>query len=109
MKSEDLNSYLYEVKKRVDATPKNAPSQRKLIKQKYTFSEKPLPEQLIIWDYVWNNSNDFWICIQAFLFLELKMKDREFLLDSWDVIKNWQEKVDNWGTCDALSKFIRRY
>lgn len=108
MKSEDLNSYLFEVKERVDATPKNAPSQRKLIKQKYTFSEKPLPEQLIIWDYVWNNSNDFWVCIQAFLFLESEMKDREFLLDSWDVIKNWQEKVDNWGTCDALSKIYTK-
>lgn len=48
MKSEDLNIYLFEVKEKVDATPKNAPSQRKLIKQKYTFSDKSLSEQLII-------------------------------------------------------------
>ena len=108
MKSEDLNRYLFEVKEKVDATPKNAPSQRKLIKQKYTFSEKSVSEQLTIWDFIWNNSNDFWICMQAFLFLESKMKDREFLLDSWDVIKKWQKKVDNWGKCDAISKIYTK-
>ena len=108
MKSEDLNTYLFEVKEKVDTAPKNAPSQRKLIKQKYSFSEKSLSEQLTIWDYIWNNSNDFWICIQAFLFLESKMKDREFLLDSWDVIKRWQKKVDNWGKSDALSKIYTK-
>lgn len=108
MINKDLNKYLKEVKNKVDITPKNASSQRRLIKQRYSFSEKPLSEQLIIWDYIWNNSYDFWICMQAFLFLESKMKDREFLLNSWDIIKKWQNTVDNWGKCDALSKIYTK-
>jgi 3-methyladenine DNA glycosylase AlkD len=104
----DLNRYLIEVKDKVDITPKNGPSQRSLVKHRYSFSEKSLSEQLIIWDYIWNNSSDIWICVQAFFFIESKMKDEEFLLDTWDVIKKWQKKIDNWGLCDALSKIYTK-
>ncbi len=107
MGNEDLHIFLTEVKNKVGITPKNAPSQRKL-KQHYSFSGLPSSDQLIIWDYIWNNSGDFWICMQAFLFLESKMKDKEFLVYSWGTIKHWQTKVDSWGKCDALSKIYTK-
>ena len=108
MTNQELKKYLEEVKNRVDTAPKNAASQRKLAKLKYSFSEQPPLEQLIVWDYIWNNSMDFWICMQSFLYLESKIKDKEFLIDSWEIIKHWQEKVDNWGKCDALSKIYTK-
>ena len=108
MESDFLNNCLYEVKNKVEATAKNASSQRKLFKQKFSFSGIPKAEQLIIWDYIWNNSDDFWVCMQSFLFLEKNMKDKEFLAESWETIKKWQKNVDNWGKCDALSKIYTK-
>lgn len=107
MSNKDFNKFLREVKCKVDNTPKNAPSQRRLVKQ-FSFSARPSSEQLIIWNYIWNHSDDLWTSAQAFLFLELKMRDKEFLADSWDVIKQWQTKVENWGMCDALSKIFTK-
>ena len=103
-----LNNCLNEVKKKVNATAKNASSQRKLFKQKFSFSENPKLEQLIIWDYIWNHSNDFWVSMQSFLFLEKNMKNKEFLAEAWETIKIWQKNVDNWGKCDALSKIYTK-
>ncbi len=107
MNLESLYRYLSEVEKRVKCTPANAPSQRAL-KQSYSFSGLSSMEQLVIWDYIWNNSTDFWIRVQAFLFLESRMKDKQFLIVAWDVIRKWQETVDHWGHCDALSKIYTR-
>jgi 3-methyladenine DNA glycosylase AlkD len=108
MKKDFLNNCLIEVKNKVDTTAKNSSSQRILFKQKFSFSERSKSEQLIIWDYIWNKSSDFWICVQSFLFLEMNMKDKCFLADSWETIKKWQKKVDNWGKCDALSKIYTK-
>ena len=58
MNNEDLKKYLYEVKSKVDGTPKIVAAQTKLSKQKYSFSNQSFSEQLIIWDYIWNNSPD---------------------------------------------------
>lgn len=108
MKNDFLNNCLIEVKNKVDTTNKNASSQRMLFKQKFSFSKYSKSEQLIIWDYIWNKSSDFWICIQSFFFLENNMTDKDFLSDSWETIKNWQKNVDNWGKCDALSKIYTK-
>ncbi len=108
MKKDFLDNCLTEVKNKVDVADKNTSSQRMLFKQGFSFSGYPKPEQLIIWNYIWNKSSDFWICVQAFLFLEMNIKDKDFLADSWETIKKWQKKVDNWGTCDALSKIYTK-
>ncbi|HBH24112.1 MAG TPA: hypothetical protein DDY13_11905 [Cytophagales bacterium] len=42
------------------------------------------------------------------MFLESEIKDREFLVGSCDVIKEWQKHVNNWGKCDALSKIFTK-
>ncbi len=108
MKKEFLYNCLVEVKNKVAITNKNATSQRTLFKQRFSFSSLSKSEQLIVWDYIWNNSSDFWVSMQSFLFLEKNMKDKYFLVESWETIKNWQNKVDNWGRCDALSKIYTK-
>jgi len=108
MNDGNFKKYLLEVEEKVNLNPKNARAQRKLFKQGYSFSNNDSFEQLNIWDYIWNNSSDFWIKIQAFLFCESQMKNKDFLINSWDTIKNWQTQVDNWGHCDGLSKIYTK-
>ncbi len=108
MSNADFKQFLQEVQYKVGITPKNAVEQRKLSKNKYSFSGQSLSEQLVIWDYIWNHSPDIWTRIQAYLFLELHMKNKNFLSDSWETIKHWQQKVADWGSCDALSKIYTK-
>ena len=108
MSNNNLQKYLIEVQSKVHSKAYNAPTQRKLFKQGYSFSEQSASEQLIIWDYIWNHSHDFWTAVQAYLFLESQIKNMQFLLNSWNIIKHWQKAVFNWGMCDGLSKIYTK-
>jgi 3-methyladenine DNA glycosylase AlkD len=108
MIEDNFNKYLLEVENKVNNTLKNAPAQRKLFKQGYSFSNKDSFEQLNIWDYIWNNSLDCWTKSQSFHFCESQIKNKDFLINSWKTIKHWQKQVDNWGDCDALSKIYTK-
>ena len=108
MEEDFFNHCFIEVKNKVEATDKNSPSQRNLFKQEFSFSGLSRSEQLMIWDYIWNNSSEFWLSMQSFLFLEKNMKNKDFLTFSWDTIKKWQNKVDHWGKCDGLSKIYTK-
>lgn len=108
MNNDKLKKYLEEVESKVDATPKNVAAQTKLSKHKYSFSNQSFSEQLIIWDYIWNNSLDEWVRMHSYIYLESHIKEKIFLVDSWDIIKHWQKRVDNWGDCDALSKIYTK-
>lgn len=108
MRTNDLKKYLVEVQSKVSVTPKNVVAQRKLSKHNYSFSDQPFSDQLIVWDYIWNNASDEWTRIQAFFYLESYLKNKNLLADSWEIIKNWQKRVCNWGDCDALSKIYTK-
>lgn len=108
MNEDKFKKYLLEVEEKVISNPKNASAQRKLFKQKYSFSNKDSFEQLNIWDYIWNNSSDFWTKSQSYFFCEYQIKNKDFLTYSWNIIKHWQKKVDNWGHCDGLSKIYTK-
>lgn len=108
MNEDYLKKCLTEVEIKVAKIPKTASAHRKLFKQGYSFSRLPASEQLKIWNYIWNHARDFWTSGHAFLYLESKMKDWEFLTDSWKTIKHWQKAVDNWGLCDALAKIYTK-
>jgi 3-methyladenine DNA glycosylase AlkD len=95
---------LNEVAKKVNATSKDAPSQRRLFKKGYSFSRLNISEQLAVWDFIWNTGKDFWIMIQAFFYCETLVKKEKELLFIWPVVKKWQDKVDHWALCDCLSK-----
>ena len=103
-----LRKCLTELESKVQMTTKNAAAQRKLSRRRFSFSALSSSEQILIWDYIWNNSSDFWTCMQSFLYCESQIKDKMFLVDSWEIIKYWQKRVDNWGCCDALSKIYTK-
>lgn len=103
-----LKKCLEEVEEKVNKTPKTTPVHRKLFKQGYSFSVLSPSDQLIIWDYIRKNASDFWVSGHAFLYLESKMKDKEFLKNSWKTIKLWQKAVDNWGSCDGMAKIYTK-
>jgi len=104
----DYNKYLLEVESKVNKTPKNVSAQRKLLKQNYSFSELLFPEQLKIWDYIWNNASDSWTKGQSYFYCESRIKNKDFLIYSWEIIKHWQNKVDDWGYSDSLSKIYTK-
>ena len=108
MNKEYLKKCLAEVEKKVSETPKIVPLHRKLFRKGYSFSKLPTSEQLIIWEYIRKNSSDFWVSGHAFLYIESKMKDKEFLIDSWKTLKKWQKEVDNWGSCDGMAKIYTK-
>lgn len=108
MNTENFSKYLSEVKYRVDGTPKIVAEQTKIFKQKYSFSGKSFSERLIIWDYIWNNSPDEWTRMQSYLFIDSYIKKKDKLVNSWETIKFWQKRVDNWGYCDALSRIYTK-
>ena len=108
MENDILKKYLSELTDKVESVEKTAVPQRNLSKQPYSFSGKPLPEQLEIWSYIWKNAPGFWVQIQAYLLFEAHLKNKTFLIGSWKTIKLWQKYVDSWGTCDGLSKIYTK-
>jgi hypothetical protein len=44
-------------------------------------------EQILIWNFIWNNAPDFWTRIQAFFFCESLMKRPKELVLIWPIIK----------------------
>jgi 3-methyladenine DNA glycosylase AlkD len=108
MDKEYLKECLTEVEEKVKKISGTTPSHRKLFKQGYSFSKLPPKEQLTIWEYIWKNSPTPWVGGHGFLYLESKMKDKEFLRNSWKTIKHWQKKVDNWGSCDCMAKIYTK-
>jgi 3-methyladenine DNA glycosylase AlkD len=84
------------------------PLHRKESKRPYSFSKWPFAEQLAVWDMLWRNQGGFWIRVHAFFFLERHMKKEAQLREMWPVIVGWQNKVDDWGLCDSLSKIYTR-
>ena len=108
MNEDYLKRCLVEVERKTNKIPRTAPAHRKLFRRGYSFSKLPPSEQLIIWEYIRKNSSDFWVSGHAFLYLESKMKDRDFLIGSWKTIKHWQKAVDNWGSCDGMAKIYTK-
>jgi 3-methyladenine DNA glycosylase AlkD len=53
---------------------------------------------------MWHTTNNFWVKLHAYFFLERHLKKESELLEMWPVIVCWQDEVDDWGLCDALAK-----
>ncbi len=96
--------HLQEVSKHLAAIPANVPAHRKAARHGYSFADGTFSEQLLVWDHIWNNSNNFWVRVHATFFLERHLKKAEHLAAMWPVIVKWQDTVDDWGLCDALAK-----
>ncbi len=86
----------------------DVPTHRRASKHSYSFSNRLFEQQLDIWDQVWRNSNDFWVRVHAFFFLERNMNKPGALQVMWPVIVKWQDQVDDWPLCDALAKIYTK-
>ncbi len=100
--------FLEEVKGIAESTNHIIPAHRSAAAKGYSISGIPFEEQLMIWDYVWNNGQSFWVRIHAFFFLERYMKKAEHHKILWDTSIAWQEKVADWSFCDSLAKINTR-
>ena len=104
----DMRNQWQEVIQHIHTVTGNVPTHRRASKQSYSFSNSPLEQQLAIWDYVWRNSDDFWVRVHAFFFLERNMNKHGALQAMWPVIVKWQDQVDDWPLCDALAKIYTK-
>jgi hypothetical protein len=104
MKTPVHKTELQEVLLHIRAVSGSVPTHRRESKRVYSFSNRPFSEQLMIWDEIWRNTNDFWIRLHAYFFLERHLKKENELLEMWPVIVGWQDQIDDWGLCDALAK-----
>ena len=104
MKNAGYPVQIEEIRLYINALRGNVPLHRRESRRIYSFSSLPFGEQLAIWDELWRTENNFWARLHAFFFLERHLKKENELLQMWPVVVAWQEQVDDWGLCDALSK-----
>jgi 3-methyladenine DNA glycosylase AlkD len=108
MKKPDYKTELQEALLHIRAVQGSVPTHRRESKRVYSFSNRSFSDQLMIWDDLWRNTNDFWVRLHAFFFLERHLKKENELLEMWPVIVSWQDRVDDWGLCDALAKIYTK-
>jgi DNA alkylation repair enzyme len=113
--NETTRSYIYDMKNQwqeviqhINAVTGNVPTHRRASRHSYSFSNSAIEQQLAIWDQVWRNSDDFWMRVHAFFFLERNMHKPGVLQAMWPIIVKWQDQVDDWLLCDALAKIYTK-
>ena len=99
-----MKLHLQEVIKRIKSTDSVIPAKRKGFKQGYSFSKESFEKQLLIWDYIWKNSDTLRAKLHAFFFLESCLAKKDLHEIIWETSAAWQEQVDGWALCDALAK-----
>jgi 3-methyladenine DNA glycosylase AlkD len=97
-----------EVIQHINTVTGSVPMHRRASVHSYSFSDGPFEQQLGIWDLVWRNSDEFWVRVHAFFFLERNMNKPGALQAMWPVIVKWQDQVDDWPLCDALAKIYTK-
>lgn len=85
----------------------DVPLQREIFKKGYSFSNEPLDVQLKIWDKVWNETQIFEVMTQAAFFPEKYVKKLGGPV-TFDLLKTWMKRVDNWGHSDMFSSIIAK-
>ena len=108
MKITNDPAHLHEVLAHLRGVKGNIPTHRQASKHPYAFSALPFKTQLEVWDELWRTTDDFWVRLHAFFFLERHIKKETELLAMWPVIVKWQQQVDDWGLCDALAKIYTK-
>jgi len=98
-----------EVEQRINKSSTTIPALRSSFKKGYSFSGLPFKEQLIIWEYIWKNAPTYRIKTQAFFYCEMHATKEKNSSHAWDVLKHWQDQVNDWSFCDALSKIYTKH
>jgi len=93
----------------IGAIKGNVPAHRNASKHNYSFSAKPFEQQLVAWDHIWRNTDDFWVRAHAIFFLERHMKKTDTLKQMWPIVMKWQDNVGDWACVMRLLKYIPKY
>jgi len=78
------------------------PGVRSVFKTSFSFSQYPLPEQIKIWSEIWHHSNLHETLSLAIFFWEKNIGNTESFI-TWNELKTWTGKIDNWAHSDGLS------
>jgi 3-methyladenine DNA glycosylase AlkD len=78
------------------------PTQRRALKQGYSFTQLPCKAQVKLWDRVWREGEHFEVMNQAALWLA-SLRDPKDLLACWPTARGWVARCDNWAHSDTLS------
>jgi 3-methyladenine DNA glycosylase AlkD len=97
-----------EITQHISTITGNVPTHRHASKHAYSFSASPFQQQLTIWDHAWHNTNNFWVRVHAFFFLERNMNKPGALKVMWPLVVKWQDEVDDWPLCDSLAKIYTK-
>src|SRR5258706_6455751 len=103
-----METPLSEVARHINTIRSNVPAHRRASRHLYSFSGKSFAQQLGIWDQLWHNTNDFWVRVHGFFFLERHLKKAGALQQMWPVVMTWQDYVNDWPLCDALAKIYTK-
>lgn len=90
------------------------PTQRRVFKHGFSFSNLPHAEQIKIWNYIWQHSHNFEVMKQPLFYFEQRMKSGfppckggiNGGLDDWQILKTWITKIENWEHADNYCKII---
>jgi 3-methyladenine DNA glycosylase AlkD len=85
----------------------DVPLQREIFKKGYSFSNQPLDAQLKIWDEIWKSTEIFEVMTQAAFFPEKHIKKLGGP-KTFELLKSWIKRVDNWGHSDMFSSIISK-
>ena len=78
------------------------PGVRSISKTGFSFSKLKPEEQIEIWNEIWQKSNLHEALTLAILFWEKNLDDLD-INKSWNCLKGWTGKIDNWAHSDGLS------
>src|ERR1043166_7248538 len=104
MTKNELGKALQEVTEKINSSGNTIPAVRFTYKQGYSFSHLPFKEQLIIWEYIWKNAKDYRVKTQPFFYCEQHAVKAQNNRHAWTILKHWQNDINDWSFCDALSK-----
>ncbi len=104
-----MQHYYYEVRGRILKSGQTIPDVRSAFKKGYSFSNLPFKEQLIIWEYIWKNNNNWRVKTQPFFYCEKHAVMEKNSKHAWKILKKWQNEVSDWSFCDSLSKIYTKH
>jgi 3-methyladenine DNA glycosylase AlkD len=108
MKNTEPGQHIQEIKSHLRTFQGTIPLHRKESRRVYSFSSLSFTEQLRIWDELWQNEPGFYSRLHAYFFVERHATRPEELKALWPVVVRWQNQIDDWPLCDALSKIYTK-
>jgi 3-methyladenine DNA glycosylase AlkD len=109
MQKSNINACLVEVRNRLKSTGSTVPHLRGAANKGYSFSSLQFDEQIVLWDHIWKNEADWRLRLQAFFYCEKHAVKEKNIKEAWNILRSWQDHVNDWPFCDGLSKIYTKH